>query len=514
MDEEAVELRTHKHLFIDLSLVDRHEHVQLRVNPPRLGGVAIARDRAWEHHLWFHATVIDEGDRARMWYMSTKPARARQRSRTAWHGYAESSDGVTWHKPSLALVTFNGRTDNNLIPAKPHRANVFLDPTAAPEHRYKTFGLNLESEIGSIGYGVFSSSDGFTFRELGCNGIDLAGDTQNMAFWDGRLGRYVAYLRAFTPTADGDGRRAVARWETDDLTSCAGWELRNDPLLISDMPRISTELPIVIACDDDDPDDMDIYTPSVVKYPGAEDVYLATMSMYHHLTVDEMQDVDPPRNDGLMDIQLAVSRDGVTWTRPDRRPYVGIDAEGPGQRMVYAAQGLVLRGDRVLQYHTAFDHSHGHWPANNPGGVIRWTEQRLDGFVAAGFPYTGGELVTRPLTFTGDRLELNVDASASGEGRVELQDAQGRPVPGHSLSDSDRVLGNHLRHTVTWGRNRDPRRPAGNAGACSVRDARLQALRVPVRHLNPRPDRGVEDAMVGTPSPGCREPRTLRRLLA
>ncbi|MCY3895898.1 MAG: hypothetical protein OXG17_05460 [Chloroflexi bacterium] len=87
--------------------------------------------------------------------------------------------------------------------------------------------------------------------------------------------------------------------------------------------------------------------------------------------------------------------------------------------------------------------------------MIRWTEQRLDGFVAAEFPYTGGELVTLPLTFTGDRLELNVDASASGAGRVELQDAQGRPVPGHSLADSDRVLGNHLRHTVTCGRNSD-----------------------------------------------------------
>ena len=65
------------------------------------------------------------------------------------------------------------------------------------------------------------------------------------------------------------------------------------------------------------------------------------MSMSHHLTVDEEQDVDPTRNDGLRDIQLAVSRDGVTWTRPDRRPCVGLDVEGPDQRVVDAAQGLV-----------------------------------------------------------------------------------------------------------------------------------------------------------------------------
>ena len=63
-----------------------------------------------------------------------------------------------------------------------------------------------------------------------------------------------------------------------------------------------------------------------------------------------------------------------------------------------------MRGNRVLQYHAAYCQSHGHKPDNNPGGQVRWTEQRLDGFVAAEFAYTGGELVTQPLTFSGDRL--------------------------------------------------------------------------------------------------------------
>ena len=138
-------------------------------------------------------------------------------------------------------------------------------------------------------------------------------------------------------------------------------------------------------------------------------------------------------------------------TAPDRRPYVGIDAEGPGQRMCYAVQGILVRGDTVLQYHTAYDQSHGHKRQNNPGGVIRWTEQRLDGFVSANFAYTGGELVTRPLTFDGSTLQLNVDASASGEGRVEIQDAEGRPIEGRTLADCDRILGNYLRHPVSWG---------------------------------------------------------------
>ena len=470
MDDATVALGSRKHLFIDLSLVERSEHVELRVNPPRLGSVAIARDRAWEHHFRFMTTVADDDGLARMWYSAR---RADKGLRSDRFGYAESEDGVTWRKPNLGLVEVNGRADMNVVPPRPANANVFIDPTAPSSERYKAFGLNLDPELGALGYGVFVSSDGLVFREQGCNGICAWGDTQNMAFWDARLGRYVAYFRGFSVREDGSLRRAVARWETDDLNSRDGWNLDNVP----DERHIVTQLPIVIACDADDPDDMDIYTPSVVRYPGAEDVYLATMSMYHHFTPDEMDEVDPPSNDGLMDVQLAVSRDGVTWSRPDRRPYVGIDAEGPGQRMLYAVQGLVMRGDRVLQYHTAYDQSHGH-KLDNPGGQVRWTEQRRDGFVAAEFAYTGGELVTRPVLFEGARLVLNVDASASGEGRVELQHADGRPLDGHSLADCDRMLGNHVRHTVTWNGSSDLGVPHGTPLRLRfvMRAAKLYAL--------------------------------------
>ena len=159
---------------------------------------------------------------------------------------------------------------------------------------------------------------------------------------------------------------------------------------------------------------------------------------------------ETPRNDGLTEIQLAVSRDGISWQRPDRTPYVRLDMAGPGSQQVYSGLGIVRRGDVIYQYHVAYDQSHGVRRGNAPGGVIRWTEQRLDGFVSANFAPAGGELTTRPFTFEGSRLELNVDASASGEARVEVQDIEGRPVEGRALSDCDRVLGNHLRCRMSW----------------------------------------------------------------
>ncbi len=460
MSHNSIDLGFRRHLFIDDSLIDRAENVALRMNSPCRTGVAIVRDRAWEHHLQHPVSVVDEGGRARMWYQSSAMGTGNLES-LGWFGYAESFDGITWTKPSLGLVEFNGTTDNNLTPPRPKRACVFRDPNAPPDEGYKTFGLTVEESIGPRGYGVFTSADGLSFMPKATNGIDLQGDTQNMAFWDDRLGRYVAYIRAFTTDAHGSWRRAVARWETDDLSSRDGWNLGSDELVIGNIRRISTQLPIVIACDELDPPDLDVYTPSVVKYPGAEDVYIATPSMYHHFADDEVVDAEPRRNDGLMEIQLAVSRDGISWTRPDRRPYVGIEPDGPASRRVYAAVGMVRRGDHIYQYYAAYDQSHGLTPRNNPGGQIRWSEQRLDGFVSLDAAYGGGELVTKPLSTRGRRLKLNIDTAAAGEARVEIQNATGRPLDGFRLADCDRILGNRVRYGVTWHGSPDIRLPTG-----------------------------------------------------
>ncbi len=481
-ENDPVDLGTRKHLFIDFSLIDQVDDVTLRVNPPGVGGVAIHRDRGWEHHLHFPNTVIDDDGLARMWYSSSHMG-ARNLNSSRW-GYAESLDGIRWHKPNLGFVELNRVTANNLIPDPP--GSVFKDPTAPSEERYQGFLLNRGRDAGPAGFGLFTSADGLRFRRKGGNGIELIGDTQNQAFWDERIGRYVAYLRNWVPTGRdeewlgsvGPWRRAVARWETDDLTSRDGWQLTETPVRMRGVALLTSELPTVLALDDLDPPDMDIYTPSIVKYPGADDVYISTFSAYKHFTEAEILDAEPRENDGLMEIQLAVSRDGISWDRPDRRPYVRIDPDGPRSKMIYSALGMVIRGRSIYQYGTAYDQSHGLKRKNNPAGQVIWTEQRLDGFVSADAAYGGGQLITKPVVVAGTRLELNVDASASGEVRVELQDAHGRGIEGHTLDACDRVLGNHIRHVVTW--NGSPRLPATRGQPVrlriAMRGAKLYAL--------------------------------------
>ena len=56
--------------------------------------------------------------------------------------------------------------------------------------------------------------------------------------------------------------------------------------------------------------------------------------------------------------------------------------------------------------------------------------------------------VTKPLTFTGSKLSLNI--ASRGPTRVELQDAGGKPLPGFALDDCTAIVGDQIEQTVSW----------------------------------------------------------------
>ena len=63
---------------------------------------------------------------------------------------------------------------------------------------------------------------------------------------------------------------------------------------------------------------------------------------------------------------------------------------------------------------------------------------------------SGGELVTKPLTFSGQELHLNFATSAAGSIRVALRRPDGSPIPGFSIADCNDVFGDTLDRAVTW----------------------------------------------------------------
>jgi hypothetical protein len=100
--------------------------------------------------------------------------------------------------------------------------------------------------------------------------------------------------------------------------------------------------------------------------------------------------------------------------------------------------------------------------------------------MSADAAYTGGELVTKLLTFTGDCLELNVDTSAGGTVLVEIQDEAGQPIQGFTVSDADEINGNSVRRPVTWNDSGDVSALAGKPIRLRfvMRDTKLYAFQL------------------------------------
>ena len=103
---------------------------------------------------------------------------------------------------------------------------------------------------------------------------------------------------------------------------------------------------------------------------------------------------------------------------------------------------------------------------------------RLDGFVSADAGLDGGVLTTPPITFRGDRLELNVETSGGGSIEVELLDDDGLPIPGYSRDEARVINGNSVRMPVSWRKSGDVSRLAGTPVRLRfhMRDCRLYAF--------------------------------------
>jgi hypothetical protein len=200
-------------------------------------------------------------------------------------------------------------------------------------------------------------------------------------------------------------------------------------------------------------------------------------SAYRHYPVGDTEDTGAAgkddrgryRNDGPVDVQLSVSRDGVLFSRPDRRPYVPLGLEGDwdgGQ--TYMGLGMLRKSAEIWMYYSGTTHTHGAYDprADHREGGIGRLVQRLDGFVSADADYQGADFCTPLLTFSGPHLQLNVDCSALGQVWVEIRDAQHHVIPGYSLAECIHIDRNHIAAPVRW-RERD------SVGALVGRPVRL-----------------------------------------
>lgn len=465
MMSDAIDIGNRKQLFIDNKWFFTQRGMTLTVNPPIKGEIVLAPEKPWEARaLGAYSTIIEHGGKYKMWYRCFSYSDSVS---IPAHSicYAESADGIHWDRPDLNLFEWEGIKENNIV-MPGSDGGVMLDPNGPDEHRFKAVcnikesGIWPESKGCVTGFwkdGKFhavmelylcTSPDGIHWTRRKTPVSDYFHDTHNHFFYDTRLKKYAAYLRTHKRG------RTVARLEFDDPLDLPWIPLGEGH------PKAEKFFPTVLTCDESDPPDTDLYTPCVHQYPWADDVYFSFTTPYRHYPVGDTSDTTLEgrdkqgrrRNDGPIDVQLAVSRDGVNWARPDRRPYVPLGLKGDYDGgHTYMCLGMIRKGNEIWMYDSPFHRTHGVWGTDvQPDPGLRRLVQRLDGFISADADYTGAEFTTPLLTFGGSRLELNVDCSALGQVWVEIRDEKNHVIPGYSLADSIDVDRNQIAAPVRW----------------------------------------------------------------
>lgn len=226
-----------------------------------------------------------------------------------------------------------------------------------------------------------------------------------------------------------------------------------------------------------------LYTNQTAPYFRAPHIYVALAARFtsRRIITDEQAreiDVHPSQVEGCSDAVLLTTRGrGNRYDRTFMEGFVrpGIGPQNWVARANYPALGVVRTGPHEMSFYVSQDS----W---QPTAHVRRYSLRLDGFAAVVAPYDEGELVTRPFKFAGKRLSVNYSTSVAGYLRAELQDAEGRIIPGRSWQACDPIVGNEIDHVVHWRNGDDVSSDVGMFAGKAVRlrifmrDARLYSI--------------------------------------
>lgn len=431
-----IDLGNRRELLVDHFLIARMDNVRLVLNRPRDEGPVLRFDNPWEGLFCGYCTMIRDADRFMAYYRG-RPEAGADGDPGEVYCLAESDDGIHWSKPELDLFPLPGHGTNNIILANAapvtHNFCPMLDthPNVPAEQRFKALGGTMTS-----GLIAWSSPDGIHWKKLRDAPVLTTGmvpfpymfDSQNLAFWSATEGKYLCYFRVFK-----DGIRRICRSTSDDFLN---WD---EPILM-EYDHNGEPAPIE-----------HLYTNQTQPYFRAPHIYVATAARFmpgRQVLTDEQAKaihVNPKYFKDTSDAVLMTSRgDGVyqrTFLSGFIRP--GIGSTNWVSRTNYPALNIVQTGPTEMSLYVNQDYA-------QPTAHLRRYSMRLDGLASARAEYAGGEWLSKPITFTGKHLSINFATSAAGGVRVEIQTADGKPIPNYTLADCREQIGNEIDRIVSW----------------------------------------------------------------
>jgi len=443
---EATRIDCGRQLFVDDALtgesrgVERHWNRPVKRRDPLVwpsgGAGAAARGKgrapagltcATDGGLWWDPKLR----RYRLWYQAD------------WCGdacYAESADGETWTYPELGAVK-----GTNRLFAEDDLDSWCVVPDYAAADPYAKWCLYISAPGGITRNRLWTSRDGKAFEPCGTGG--WSGD-RSTVYYDPFRTNWVFSLRDYRK--EGRVRRyfaakdfASARWSWPKM-----WGHR-DPASHEKEPRpdewlVATNRP-----------NWALYNFDAVAY---ESVMLGVMEVLYNTPGDneDCMKTGLPKQTGL---HFCFSRDGRTYV-PRDEPDLAPEGWGSGAwdtGYLSPVAGICTVGEEEIRIHYSGLRGDGRitatdrWEDNGMyvNGAIGCAVLRRDGF--AGMVADGnGELVTKPVTFSGKHLFVNADCRF-GELRVEVLGDDGEALPGFTAADCVPFAGESAcKREITW----------------------------------------------------------------
>jgi len=488
--ETPLEIGARWDLFVDEYLIaELKGGARLVLHHPTPREVVLVHDAPWEGNGCNYFSVFQDGDIYRMYYHGNQfflePGKPERPAHPIVTCYAESNDGITWRKPELGLIEFNGSKKNNIVLTPGKYGDMEIDaghiavwqdenPHTPPDARYKA----IVGTVPLTGIAVFKSADGLRWTPM-CEQPVITGghfDTQNLAFWDSVRGQYRGYFR---DVIDLNGpKRAIRTATSPDLLQ---W---SQPERVEYTDASAEEMA----------KQMQLYTNQIKPYYRAPHIFIGFPTRYVERgwskSIEALPELEHRRlrssasdryGMALTEGLFMASRDGRRF-RLWREAFLRPGPERPGTwnyghqyiawSVIETAASLPGAGRELSLFATE-----DYW--TNEKTLLRRYTLRIDGFVSVQAPWSGGELITKPLVFQGQKLLLNFSTSAAGSIRIEIQDEYGKPLPGFSLDESPEIFGDAVERAVPWPEDRNLAALAGKPVRLRfvLKDADLFAFR-------------------------------------
>lgn len=485
---DVIEVGPQRELFVNDYLIERLSgKAEFRLNHPTPQNIILEMNEPWEGNNTNYVTVFKDDTKYRMYYraghISYLKGKDRPDTREVYC-YAESLDGINWIKPEMGLFSCNGSKKNNIIldGVGRHSFSPFKDtnPQCSTDAKYKAFGFRGGGEHGLY---AFKSIDGIHWNLMDSIPVITKGDfdSQNIAFWDTQRGEYRAYHRngrndSIALATGIDPGRDINTATSHDFINWTvpvflGYSAIVDP---GNHNAASTTTGNTIGKEYPSGRVSQLYTNQIIPYYRAPNLLIGFPTRYIDRGWTESAKALPRYDYRQVRAKLSETNstregtaitDGMIMSSRDRNHF-WIWPESflrPGLRErdswfygdMYQAWGLVETRSAMEDAPSELSLYATERARQDKGTLLRRYTIRIDGFVSLHAPLAGGEIVTKPITFTGNSLFLNVSTSAAGSVRVEVQNRDGQPLPGFMLADSYEIYGDDLERAVGWKGNPD-----------------------------------------------------------